>query len=75
MLDQTRERRLGEVEAVEGGVAALEFGHDAQSVGVVVEAAVPGHAGRERVLAGVPKRRMAEIVAERDRFGEVVVEP
>ena len=34
-----------------------------------------GHAGVERVLAGMPERRVAEIVAERDRFGEVVVEP
>ncbi len=33
-----------------------------------------GHAGVERVLAGVAERRVAEIVAERDRLGEVVVE-
>ena len=34
-----------------------------------------GHAGVERVLAGVAERRVAEVVAERDRLGEVVVEP
>ena len=64
-----------EVEAVEVGVAALEFGDDAQRVAVVVEAAVGRHAGVERVLAGVAERRVAEVVAERDRLGEVVVEP
>ena len=42
---------------------------------VVVEPAVVGHAGVERVLAGVAERGVAEIVAERDRLGEVVVEP
>ena len=75
MLDEARKRRLGQVEPVERGVAALELGDDAQSVAVVVEAAVPGHAGVERVFAGMPERRVAEVVAERDRFGEVVVEP
>ena len=75
VLDEPRQRRLGQIKAVEVGVAALEFGDDAQSLAVVVEAAVLGHAGVERVLAGMPERRMAEIVAERDRFGQVVVEP
>ena len=74
VLDQPRQGRLGEVEPVEGGVAALELGDDPERVAVVVEAAVAGHAGVERVLAGMPERGMAEIVAERDRFGEVVVE-
>ena len=44
-------------------------------VAVVVEAAIVAHAGVERVLAGMAERRVAEIVAERDRFGEIVVEP
>ena len=44
-------------------------------VAVVVEAAVVGHAGVERVLAGMAERRVAEVVAERDRLGEIVVEP
>ena len=42
---------------------------------VVVEAAVLGHAGVERVLAGMAEGRVAEIVAKRDRFRQVVVEP
>ena len=41
----------------------------------MVEAPVLGHARVERVLPGMPKRRVAEIVAERDRFRKVVVEP
>ena len=44
-------------------------------VAVVVEAAVIGHAGVERVLARMPERRVAKVVAERDGFREVVVEP
>ena len=73
VLDEPGEGRLGEIEAVEFGVAALERGDDAQRMAVVVEAAVIGHAGVERVLAGMAERGVAEVVAERDRLGEVVV--
>src|SRR5580704_18983262 len=75
MFDQPRQRRLGQVEAVELGVMPLELGHDAQGVAVVVEAAVLGHTGVEGVFAGMPKGGVAEIVAERDRFRETIVEP
>ena len=74
-LTSPAERRLGQVEPVEGGIAPLELGDDAQSLAVVVEAAMLGHAGVKRVLAGMPEGRVAEIVAKRDRFGKVVVEP
>ena len=75
VLDEAGQRRLGQVEAVELGVMPLELGHDAQSVAVVVEAAVLGHTGVEGVLAGMPEGGVAEIVAERDRFREIIVEP
>jgi hypothetical protein len=41
----------------------------------VVEAAVRGEAAVERALAGVPERRMAEVVGERRGLGQVLVEP
>ncbi len=53
---------------------ALQLRDEAQPVAVVVEAAVPGHAGVERVLAGVAERGVAEIVAERDALGEILVQ-
>ena len=53
---------------------ALELGHDPQSVAVMVEAAVLGHAGVQRVLAGMAEGGMAEIVAKRDGFREIIVE-
>src|SRR5208282_1632266 len=59
VFDEARQRRLRQVETIELGVAALEFGDDAQGMAVVIEAAVTGHAGGERILAGVPERRMA----------------
>ena len=74
MLGEALERLPGEVEAIEGEVLALEVHDDAQALGVVIEAAVVAHGAVERALAGVAERRMAEIVGERERLGEILVE-
>ena len=74
MLDQALQRLPGEVQPVERGVAPLEPGHDAQRLGVVVEAAERRHAVVERVLAGVAEGRVAEVVRQRQRLGEILVE-
>ena len=56
---------------IKGGVAALEFGDDAAAgMAVVLEASVLAHAGVECVFAGVPERRVAQVVAEGDPFRE-----
>jgi hypothetical protein len=39
-------------------------------VGVVVEAAVVGHRLGQSRFTGMPERRMAEIMSERDRLGQ-----
>jgi len=36
---------------------------------------VGAHAGVQRVLAGVPERRVSEIVRQGDRFGQILFEP
>ena len=51
----------------------LEHVDDAQALFVVIEAA--GNQLVEDPLAGMAERRVAEVVAERDRFGELFVEP
>ena len=60
----------GEVQAA---AVVLEDVDDAQALLVVVEAA--GHQAVDDPLAGVAERRVAEIVAERDRFGQLFVQP
>ena len=74
VLDQPFQRLPGQVQAVELRIAPLQHGHHAQGLGVVVEAAERGEAGVERTLAGMAERRMAEIVGERQRLGQVLVE-
>ena len=74
MLDQAFERFPGEIEAVEGRVAALQRGDDAQGLRIVVEAAIGREAGVERALAGMAERRMAEIVGQRQRLGQIFVD-
>ena len=75
VLDHAFQRLPGEVEPVEGGIAALQRGDDAQRLRVVVEAAEGGEALVERALAGMAERRMAEIVRQRQRLGQILVEP
>ena len=62
---------------VQAAPVALQAVDDAQRVLVVVEA--PAGAGLQRgaqgLLAGVPERRVAEVVAERDGLRQVLVEP
>ena len=84
-LERGRLARAGVVEdavarlhgEVEAAAVALEHLDDAQRLLVVAEAApeVLGERLVERLLAGVPERRVAEVVAERDRLGQVLVQP
>ena len=74
MLEHALARLAGEVEAAEARVAILEPVDDAQALAVVVEAAVALHQAREHPLAGVPERRVAEVVREHDRLGEILVQ-
>ena len=66
--------RLGEVEAA---AVALEHLDHAQGMLVVAEAPPEARLQRavERLLAGVPERRVPEVVPEADRLREVLVQP
>ncbi len=74
MLRQAFEGFPREVQSVEGQIFAFERRHDAQRLGVVVEAAVSLHGAIERALAGVAERGMAEVMRQRDRLGQILVE-
>src|SRR5262249_47138131 len=52
---------------------ALEHVHDSQALLVVAESA--WHEAVDDALAGVPEWRVAKIVSERDRLGELLVQP
>src|SRR3546814_3019792 len=62
-----------QVQAAKLGVLVLQLVDHAQRLRVVLEAAVGLHALVERVLAGVPERRVAEIVRERHGFAETLM--
>ena len=74
VLDQPLQRLPGEIEPVEGRIAALQRGHHAQRLRIVIEAAERREAFVERALAGMAERRMAEIVGQRQRLGQILVE-
>ena len=57
---------------VQAAPVVFEDVDDAQALEVVLEAA--GHERVQHALAGVAERRVSEIVAERDRFGQLLVQ-
>ena len=74
VLDHALQRLPGEVQPVEGRVAALQMGDDAQRLGVVIEASELGHHRVERELAGVTERAVSEVVRQRHGLREILVE-
>jgi len=49
--------------------------HHTQTLQVVLKAAKVGHAVVERILSGVPKRCVAQVMGQRNGFDQVFVEP
>ena len=75
MLCETFANFPGKVQAGEGGIFLLQFLDDAQAVLIVFKSAVALHQFSEHGFALVPKRRMAEVVGERNRFRQIGVQP
>ena len=75
VLHQPLQGLEGQVQPVEARVAPLEPGDDAEGLQVVVEAAEPGQRLVERRLAGMAEGAVAEIVRQRDRLGQILVDP
>jgi hypothetical protein len=74
MLDEPLERLPGQIQSIEGGVGPFECSHHPQRLCVVIEAARGGKAPIERALTGMTEGRMAEIVRERQRLGQILIE-
>src|SRR5215831_17801539 len=75
MFDDAFADLEGEVESPKSSVALLEIFHNAQRVQVVIEGkTVLAHRGVERLFPGVAERRMADVVNERQDFGEIYVQ-
>ena len=75
VLDEALQRLPRQVQSVEIGIALFQPGHDPQGLGVVVEPAMLAHAVVERIFARMAEGRVAEIVRERQRLGQIFIEP
>ncbi len=73
MFDEALERLPGQVEAVEFGVAMFELGDDPQRLGIVVETAIGPHRRVKRILARMTEGRVAKVMRQRQRLGEIIV--
>jgi len=75
VFDDAFERFPGQIEAVEIRIAVLQRGHDAQGLRIMIKSAVIFQTGIQCPLASVTERGMAEIMRQRQRLGEILVEP
>src|SRR4051812_8669254 len=75
VLDDALQGFPGQIEAVEIRIAPFQLGDDAQRLRIVVEAAVFPEASIERPLTGMPERRMAEVMRQRQGLAQILVEP
>jgi hypothetical protein len=74
MFDETFQRFPGEIDSVEIGIAMLELGDEPERMRVVIE---PAECTRGRVqcfLAGMAERCVSQIVRQRERFSEILVQ-
>ena len=75
VLDDALAHLPGQVQPRELRIAPLEHLQDPQRLAVVLEAAVVAHQLVHHALAGVPERRVAEVVPEHQALRELLVEP
>ena len=64
-----------QVQAVELRVALFQLVHHAQALQVVLKTAEGGHAVIQRILPGMAKRRVTQVMRQRDGFDQVFVQP
>jgi len=75
MLGHPFQSLPSQVKPVELGIARFVMGHYAQGMPVVIEPAEGPHRSRQRFLAGMAERGVAEIVGQGERLRQILVEP
>ena len=63
-----------QIQTVKLRVALFQTVHHAQALQVVLETAVSGHAFVQRVLPGVTKRCVAQVVRQGDGFDQIFMQ-
>ena len=75
VLGQPLQQFPRQVQPVELAIGAFQPHQRAQAVGVVIEPAVSLHRRVQRFLAGMAERRVADVVRQAQRLGQVLVQP
>ena len=75
MLNDAFAHFEGQIQSAKSSVALFEVFHDAQSMQVVIEKkTVLAHGGVKRLFSRMAKGRMAEVMHQRQGFGQIHVE-
>src|SRR3989338_6682049 len=74
MLENAFARLVCEVEPIELWISQLQRVHNAQTLQVVLETTMGRHAGIERILSGMPKGRVSQIMRQGNGLYQVFVD-
>src|SRR5215211_6478886 len=75
VFHQAVQRIPGEIKAIDIRISTLQGGDDPQCLRVVIETSVPGETDIERPFSGMPEGGMSKVVRERERFGQIFIQP
>ena len=74
MLGDPLQRVPGQVQPVKLGIAALQRGDDLERLRIVIEAAIGGHQRVQRILSGMAKGGVPEIMRKGHGLGQILVQ-
>ncbi|MNL64876.1 hypothetical protein D3C87_1891380 [compost metagenome] len=74
MLEHPFARFEGQIQPVKLRIPLLQLVHHSQALQIVLKATVTTHTAVQRILPRMPKRRMPQIVRQRDGFHQVFVD-
>ena len=75
MLGQPLERLPAQIESGEIGIRRLDPRHQPKRMAIVVEPASISQRRRQCILSGMPEWRVAKVVGQAQRLGQILVEP
>ena len=75
MLGHPLKRFPAQIQPIEIGIAVLQHCQNADRLFIMLEPAILRHAARQCLLTGMTKRRVTQIMRQRHRLGQIIIQP
>ena len=75
MFGNTFQRLPAQVQPVKTGIALFQYRQYADRLFIMLEPAIICHTARQRLLTGMAKRRVAQIMRQRHSLSQIIIQP